>query len=178
MATPPDFVAGQVLTAAQMNAVGLWLVKTQTIGTTVSSVTVTDAFSADYQHYKIMLAGGVASTTNTLRITLGATTAGYYQGGYGTTFAAVAAAANVNNGAFWVLGTGSTNSLYTNFDLLNPNETNETMMQGFIPDSQTGGGSYSVGGFLNNATSYTDFTITASTGTLTGGIVYVYGYRK
>jgi hypothetical protein len=41
MATPPDFSSGAVLTAAQMNSVGLWLVKTQTVGTTVSSVAVT-----------------------------------------------------------------------------------------------------------------------------------------
>ena len=32
MATPPDFSVGQVLTAAHMDAVGLWLVKTQTKG--------------------------------------------------------------------------------------------------------------------------------------------------
>jgi hypothetical protein len=41
MATPPDFSSGAVLTAAQMNSVGLWLVKTQTVGTAVSSVAVT-----------------------------------------------------------------------------------------------------------------------------------------
>ena len=37
MATPPDFSSGQVLTSSAMNSVGLWLVKTQTVGTAVSS---------------------------------------------------------------------------------------------------------------------------------------------
>ena len=50
MATPPTFSSGSVLTAAQMNAVGLWLVKTQTVGTAVSSVSVTDVFSSNYDN--------------------------------------------------------------------------------------------------------------------------------
>ena len=43
----PVFASGDVLNASDMNGVGLWLVKTQTIGTGVSSVVVTGAFSAD-----------------------------------------------------------------------------------------------------------------------------------
>jgi hypothetical protein len=62
MALPVTFVAGEVLEAAQLNsnftylegAGGLTLIKTETIGTTVASVTVTDAFSATYNAYKIM----------------------------------------------------------------------------------------------------------------------------
>jgi hypothetical protein len=34
------------------------------------------------------------------------------------------------------------------------------------------------GGFLNNTTSYTAFTFTPSSGTLTGGTIRVYGYRN
>jgi hypothetical protein len=34
------------------------------------------------------------------------------------------------------------------------------------------------GGFLNDSTSYTGFTIIAETGTLTGGTIAVYGYAK
>jgi len=73
----PSFNVGEVLTAADMNAVGLWLVKTQTIGTSVSSVQVTSAFSANYDNYLIILAGG-SGTQAGLRMTLGATTTGYY----------------------------------------------------------------------------------------------------
>jgi hypothetical protein len=39
----------------------LTLIKTQTIGTAVSSVTVTGAFSTTYDNYKIIVSGGVAS---------------------------------------------------------------------------------------------------------------------
>ena len=61
--TYPTFNSGDVLTAAEMNAVGLWLVKTQTIGTAVSSVTVTGAFSTDYDAYQIVVTGGTFNTT-------------------------------------------------------------------------------------------------------------------
>ena len=69
--TYPSFSAGEVFRAQDANAVGLWLVKSQTIGTGVSSVTVTDAFSADYDSYKIVISGGVGSATAVLRTQLG-----------------------------------------------------------------------------------------------------------
>jgi hypothetical protein len=61
---------------------GMTLISTTTIGTTVSSVNVTSAFSATYDNYKIMISDGVASTTVVLSIKLGATATGYYSAGY------------------------------------------------------------------------------------------------
>jgi len=74
----PVFTAGETLDASEMNAVGLWLVKTQTIGTGVSSVAVTSAFSTNYDTYRIVVSGGVATNTDVMRLTLGSTTTGYY----------------------------------------------------------------------------------------------------
>ena len=48
-------------------ASGLTLVKAQTIGTTVSSVTVTDAFSATFDNYKIIISDGVGSTNSGIK---------------------------------------------------------------------------------------------------------------
>jgi hypothetical protein len=61
-------------------APGLVLISTTTIGTTVASVTVSGAFSATYDNYKIIVSGGVGSTNITLRLKLGSTTTGYYAG--------------------------------------------------------------------------------------------------
>ena len=72
----PDFAPGDVLTAADMDAVGLWLVKTQTVGTGVSSVTVTGAFSSTYDNYFVTYTGGTGSTQTPLRIQMGSTTTG------------------------------------------------------------------------------------------------------
>ena len=75
MATPPDFSVGQVLTAAQMNAVGSWLVKNESFAA-ADPLNLTSIFTNDFETYKIYLnyygsnAGGVRmnffSGTNTL----------------------------------------------------------------------------------------------------------------
>lgn len=180
MATPPDFVAGQVLTAAQMNAVGLWLVKKETIGTAVTSVAVSGAFSADYDNYLVLVSGGVASTTNTLNLTLGATASGYYYSGI--KLASYAAASITGDNAqnttsFPGAGQGTTASLNGRFELFQPFATKNTHIL-YGTAASTGTGQFHLrGGYLADTTSYTAFTLTTSTGTMTGGTVYVYGYR-
>jgi hypothetical protein len=59
---------------------GLTLIKTQTIGSAVPSVVVSDAFSDDYENYKITITGGVGSTDSTFSLALGSQTTGYYAG--------------------------------------------------------------------------------------------------
>ena len=135
-----DYV-GQSDAQAQsdLNAVGLWLVKTQTIGTAVSSVTVNNAFSADFDCYRVIVKGGSASAENSLRMTLGATTSGYYQGGYGSTYAGATNVANINNGAFFAVGNGSTSTLFASIDVFDPFSTNETTVSGFAMSASTTG---------------------------------------
>jgi hypothetical protein len=180
MATPPDFSSGAVLTAAQMNRVGLWLVKTQTIGTAVSSVTVTDAFSADYDNYKIVVSGGVASAGTSIGLRLSASATGYYAGLIFLTYSAAAvSAAGTNNGtSFTFAAVGTTNSLSANIELLNPfNAKTTSMSSQYMENSTTGsGGVYN--GFHNSATSHTAFTLVVGAGTITGGTIRVYGMRN
>ena len=86
MATPPDFTAGQVLTAAQMNAVGLWRVTDGTF-TNTNNFTIS-GFTSDYEFYRVIIrATRVSGTgTNELNAQLynGATarTTEYYGGGF------------------------------------------------------------------------------------------------
>lgn len=54
MATPPDFSVGQVLTAAQMNAVGLWLISSGTSSGT-TAYNYDGVFTSDYENYRIVL---------------------------------------------------------------------------------------------------------------------------
>ena len=51
------------LSTSRANPGGLDLVKTQTIGSAVSTVTVSDVFSATYDNYLITINGGSGSTT-------------------------------------------------------------------------------------------------------------------
>ena len=177
MATPPDFSVGQVLTAAQMNAVGMWLVKSQAIGTGVSSVTVTDAFSADYDNYKIIVSGGTGNALSNLVMGLGSSVTGYYgllQ--YGTYAGSAYTAAQNNNSIQWdFVGYVTPNYIQASFDLINPFKTNFTQIlnAGWTPTTASG----TFQGLHQVAASYSSFTIAAAS-VLTGGTIEVYGYRK
>ena len=158
------------------SASGLTLISSTTVGTTVSSVTVSNAFSATYDAYKIIISGGAASTALALKLTLGATVAGYaYQlngGSYSNTPTTVGASSQTS----WAFtGSGNTTSLSFNIDLLNPFLTEQTFMQGAnIGFAEA----YAIEGFLNDTTSYTAFTITPTGGTITGGTIRVYGFQN
>jgi hypothetical protein len=155
---------------------GVVLIKSQTIGSAVSSVQVTDAFSATYDAYKITITGGAASATPSLRMTLGATATGYSgQLIYGTYANTVLAAGATNQTSWLYAGEGNTTSLSLNVDLWSPYLTEQSFIYAFSAASGNGG---IFCGYLANTTSYTDFTITPSTGTITGGEIRVYGYKN
>ena len=156
---------------------GLVLVKAQAVGTAVSSVTVTDAFSSTYENYRIIYYGNSASGNNDLAVTLGSTTTGYYAAlSYVTYAGAAAGAGNSNVGSWGFLGTCNTIGAFLDFDLFQPNIANETFMTFRLLGTSAGGAG---SGYLNNTTQYTSFTLAPAGGnTLTGGTVFVYGYAK
>lgn len=157
---------------------GLVLVKTQTIGTAVTSVTVTNAFSATYDNYKIIISGGILSTGGDVYLRLGTSSTQYNEFmTYGNFTASTVLGANVNNGSqFAYAGGGDNNAAFMNVDLLAPFKAQFTRYMGGAWTGTNGSGSSS--GTHKLATSYTDFTILAGAGTLTGGTIAVYGYAK
>jgi hypothetical protein len=188
----PSFNSGDVLTATDMNAVGLWKVVPTgatngvvtsdggvTVNSGVASVTVNGAFSSNYDNYRILYSGGVGSTLISLSLKLGASATGYY--GI-TNYAAYAtpttpAAAGDNNAAVWnSIGYASTSFTQISLDLLAPNLARWTTLANASWAAGT------VAGVTNGthqvSTAYTDFTIGVNTGTLTGGTIRVYGYRN
>ena len=163
-------------TTAQMNTaitagVGLVPILTQTIGTAVSSVVVNNVFSATYDAYKIVIAGtGTASADCDLRTTLGASATGYYLGGFSS---------NINtNAAFWTGGRAGTTGQAFNMELLNPFLAIRTTCTANYTNFNVAGQYGATAGLHDVSTSFSSFTITPSTGTLTGGTIYVYGYKK
>ena len=172
-------------TTAQMNTaitagVGLVPILTQTIGTAVSSVTVTSAFSATYDNYKIIISGGVGSTSSGINLTLGSTTAGYYRGGTYTFYSgSTVAGINTSNGASWAnSGLSTTSAIAGNIELQSPFLSKTTVMSSVYASTATSGEGLQQQGFLNDTTSYTSFTLTTVSGTLTGGTIKVYGYKN
>lgn len=64
MATPPTFVAGNVLTAAQMNKVGMWTVIAKTSFSAVSNFGASNVFTSDYDDYLLVIRATTSSTTS------------------------------------------------------------------------------------------------------------------
>jgi len=180
------YTAGEVLTAASLNANlsfaasspagGLTLISTTTVGTAVASVTVSSCFSATYLNYKIWYNGGASSADNDLKLTLGSATANYNMVFAGANYSAntFVGAGSQNASSFLFVGaTEITAGAYANIDLFNPFATTHTRLFGANAGASNSG---FIGGILKDNTSHTGFTFTPASGTLTGGTIRVYGY--
>jgi len=161
-----------------LNGQGLMLVKKQTIGSGVASVNVTGAFSAAYENYKILVSGGVGSTAGDLQFKLGTGLTAYYNTIIYSVYSSgsVLAIGNSNASQFTFAGYANTSTIDANIDLNGPFLTKNTTFRTTSVQTATGGAPLFNGGYQGNATSFTDFTLSFATGTLTGGTIYVYGY--
>lgn len=182
------FTTGEVLTAADTNTYlnngGLVYVTSQTIGSAVASVTVSNCFSSTYDSYKIMVQGGSATSTLTMRFQLGASTTTYYDALiYVQTNATTTVKATGSDGTlgYWDnCGIAdSTRGMYLFMEIQNPAVAAYTTAQtqyayAFANDGYVGTNTC----VHATATAYTGFTIALSSGTMTGGTITVYGYRK
>jgi hypothetical protein len=185
------YTAGQVLTASSLNANltfaagagGLAVVKTQTIGSAVASVTVTSAFSSAYENYRIVINGVATSTSGqtflyTQNGSAGSTYTGnavYYNSANNTIGNAVTSA-----GTSATVGVNNTTRNGITLDILGPNLAQATQIQGFSTGFSNAATSYqtTIVHVDSNAAASTGFTITMSTGTMTGGTIVVYGYAN
>ena len=175
--TYPVFASGDVLNASDMNGVGLWLVKSQTVGAGVASVAITSCFNSDFRNYRVTFEGGTQSVNdNAIQIQF-ANTAGHY--------------ASMRYDAYSAVGSGTLNSFNLNFayfglsgaanqttmvmDVFAPNLAEVTKYSGMLTSNNyfgTGGGVYF------QTTQLTGFSIIFPGFTNTGGVVKVYGYRN
>ena len=182
MTTPPDFSSGAVLTAAQMSAVGMWLITKQTIGSAVSSVTVSSAFSTDYEDYFITVTGSsVSANQPNLLIQVGATTTNYNYAGMYVGYSSLTVTGDATTtGSGFVLGACGNGTTGNGVTHMAVTVKQPFVTQATIFNAQNGSANWSsfYNGIMNNGTSYTAFTIKPTSGTLTGGTIRVYGYRK
>lgn len=175
----PTFVLGDKWEPTDANAVGLWLVKTQTVGTAVSSVQVTGAFSANYDSYKIIYTGGVSSAATQIDMQLGSTTTAYYNTlQYGASYTTpTPSGIGNNNGSKWTfLGwSEAANGGVVECEIHQPFLNKWTFFRSAFMATTNAG---SNGGVQQSTTSFTAFTLLPASGTLTGGTIRVYGYRN
>jgi hypothetical protein len=190
----PVFSTGEVLTAAAMNAVGLWRITgctvtsaggtaatasngVITIGSGNTSVTVASAFSADYENYRIVISNVVGSANSSVQMQLNNSTGTTYQqfGYYGAfgvaTLNAYAPAAAVR---------------WNDVGVVNPTMASiETYLYRPQKTSATTGHTYGVSTgdvyhFALRDTSTnasTGFVLSLAVGSFTSGTIRVYGFR-
>jgi hypothetical protein len=180
MAAPPDFVAGQILTAAQMNLAGSWVVKRDTIASGGSSATISNAFNADFTHYRVLIHNiSVAAGTPTLLFQLRAgitTQATNYQWGGSLNNYAGGSALQANGTSSWQVGAANNTAsghvdcmIYRPFD---------AAITGFYSFSATGNAAYQIGGVQTNATSFDQLVISLGSSTFNAiATVIIIGMR-
>jgi hypothetical protein len=164
--------------SAYQSILGLQHIKTQVVGSGVTTVTVTDAFSANFDNYRIVFQGIDASTVAAMDFRLGAAATQYYGSAYFDSFTGAATGTNrVNNGTTgMIIGYASLgNDTNGAFDVFNPFASQFTTFTGTYYNSEYSG---FFGGGQSQTTSYTSFVLAPRAGTLTGGSISVYGYRK
>jgi hypothetical protein len=181
--TFPNFSAGEVLRAQDMNAVSSWLIKTQTFSS-ASNCDVTGVFSADYENYFaiIQLASSVTGQYTNIQLLNGSTpkTVNYSRAAYVSTSSGAASADSGATGADgWRLA-GQTLSGSSTVNFYRPFETATTR---YSSESVYTGASnfqwYVSGGEQTENYSATGFRILASGNVATyTGTVRVYGYRN
>ena len=173
------FTVGEVLTAANTNTYlansGLVYVTSATVGTAVTSVTVSSAFNSTYDNYVVVYGGGAMSVDTGISLQLGSTVTNYYgnliYGSY--TNNTVLGLGENNVTKFTYSGGGSSPSVY--IELINPFLALQTEIRCRVRYA-TVYGTYV--GLQTNGTSFTAFTLAPFSGTMTGGTITVYGYRK
>jgi hypothetical protein len=164
---------------------GLRQIKKQTIGTSVSSVTVTGAFSSTYEAYKIVLANvtmssTVATTALLCKMHDGTNPANSnYQMGLARMdiAAGTVGGSTIQNGtAGVVVGRATGDKFGGTFELVNPFTATHTVFTDLSAVNVSTGYMYKGAGMHQTSTSYSGFQIIVDAGTLTGGTIYVYGY--
>jgi hypothetical protein len=168
---------------------GLVLVKSQTIGSGVTSVTVTDAFSSTFENYKITCYCSTATLTNRTmwfrfiddggsEITTGYSSANQvFQAGTTTRVATDGYNLSLWNLTAWY---GYTDTAFS-FDgsIFMPYQNDHATMQ-----AVSGGGTSAnvcggtIRGSMNAQDVYTGFKFGSSAGTFSGGTIRVYGYNN
>jgi hypothetical protein len=157
---------------------GLIFIKSQVVGSGVTSVTVTDAFSSQYDNYVITMHSGVTSGGNNM----------------GFRFANITSAVYSAYGYYGAFGSGGLNgygaSGSTGWVDFSPTSAFDysfvaTIFSPFLNRRKFGrvhgmspGGVHEFALHCDSAVSATSFVLFPSGGTMSGGTINVYGYRK
>ena len=154
---------------------GLVHISRTTIGSSVSSVTVSGAFSSTYANYRIAISEGSSSTAvaGLLMTVAGAGASDHYSTVLYYTMGSGTAGTAVQNGTSYIDIGGVRGTI---MDVMNAGETtNQIFVSSLSGDPQY---FRACVGRINYTSIPASFTLLPNAGTLTGGYIDVYGYAK
>ncbi len=176
------FATGEVLTASDTNTFlansGLVYVTSTTVGTGVSSVTVSNCFTSTYDNYRITVSGitGGASNVFIMQMTASGTPSTTSYAG-NTFYIATGGAGGLTNAAlstYFEVG-GSGGKVSFGWDVYQPAVAAYTYLSFGNADENY----FRFGHAVHKVnTAYDGFKFAQASSTFTGGTITVYGYRK
>lgn len=199
------FVSGEVLTASDTNTYlansGLVAVApssvtngsiisgtaSATANATVSTIVLKDVFSSTYDSYRIVISNLTMSSTASGTIIYAKMHDGTNPASTNYNWAFIrldiaAGVSAVSSGALQtdgvIVGRGTGDKFGTTFDVVNPNLATHTIFPFLSGVNVSTGYIYTGAGMHQTSTAYTSIQFAPSTGTITGGVFTVYGYRK
>ena len=175
------FTTGEVLTASDTNTYlansGLVYVTSATVGSGVTSIPISNAFSSTYKDYRIVISNVLGTVSNApLQLQLNNSTGSTYKSTstymvYGSTaFNAYAPATATVARIGW---TDTSNDINVIIDMCSPQIAFITTWNSYGANQTI---TYQSAGIDASTNQSTGFTITGDT--FTGGTITVYGYRK
>lgn len=180
--TYPSFSVGEVLTAADMNAVGLWLVKSTNFSA-ASTCPMESVFSSNYLNYlvKITMTGSASSFASLVFYTgtnTEYTAANYYRYGayYGTGAWTNYQASNQTSMVLTNYSNVAANITHTELNIFAPNNTSFRTNARNDSWDAAGGLMFRTENVVDTTSAFTGFVIKPGSGTMTARI-RVYGYK-
>ena len=161
-----------------ISPLGLTPIISQTIGTGVSSVTVSNVFTTEFDAYKIILTDTLhGANSNNFFMKLNNSNGNTYYSILTYYVYATGASTNQNSnasGSGWQLALTNTQSMNVEAEIFSPALAKYTTYR--ASGASIGLPSTSIG-LDGNAVAHTGFTLSSTT-TMTGGTIRVYGYKK
>ena len=173
----------EVLTSADTNTYlansGLVYITQATIGSAVSSVNITSCFSSTYDNYRVTVRANTATNQSALVLEYGTGTAisTNYKSYLHTEFVAWTSgiAANVTATSGAIISYCHSTNITGVCDVFGPNLAVNTTTAGSYATDNNGG---TTAGIQTDNTQFTSLHLVPLVGTITGGTITVYGYRK
>ena len=162
------------------------LVSSTAVGSSLSTVDITNVFNSTFDNYKIIYSNYTSSAANAgvrMRLRTGTvdSSSNYYWAGWFVRYTSTSSGFDRSGGAstFFDMGSCDVTASALSFELYSPNLSAFTLLS-TQPTAASSIDQYIIqrAGVFRTTTQFTGFQLFANVGTLSGGTIRVYGYNN